>query len=90
MSAVLIVKGNVASYDHWRSSYDDAAAFRRENGVVSDEVYCSPEDMTSILVLQFFDSVEAARSFASNPELAEAMKAGGVIGTPRFTITATV
>lgn len=90
MSAVLIVKANVASYDSWRIAYDSAITFRRENGVTEDEVYCSPEDMTSILVLHFFDTVEAARSFASNPGLAEAMRSSGVVGTPRATITETV
>ncbi len=90
MPAVLIVKANVASYDPWRTAYDSFHAFRRENGVTGDEVYCSPEDMTSILVLQFFDTVEAAQAFASNPGLAEAMRSSGVIGAPRLTITETV
>jgi hypothetical protein len=90
MSAVLIVKANVASYDPWRTSYDDSAAFRRENGVMRDEVYCSPEDMTSILVLHYFDNALAAKAFATNPRLAEAMKASGVIGAPHITITETL
>jgi len=87
MSAVLIVKANVASYDPWQTSYDGMAAFRRENGVIRDEVYCSPEDMTSILVLHYFDTVDAARSFIANPDLADALKSSGVIGAPHFTIT---
>lgn len=87
MSAVLIVKVNVASYDPWRTSYDRTAAFRRENGVTRDEIYCSPQDMTSILVLHYFDTVDAAQSFISNPDLADAMKSGGVIGAPHFTVT---
>jgi 2,4-dienoyl-CoA reductase-like NADH-dependent reductase (Old Yellow Enzyme family) len=90
MSAVLIVKANVASYDPWRTNYDAGITLRRENGVTADEVFCSPEDMTSILVLHFFESVAAARAFAANPRLAEAMKASGVIGTPHMTITETV
>lgn len=90
MSAVLIVRANVAHYDAWRTAYDAAVTFRRENGVTSDEVYCSPEDMTLVLVLHFFDTVEAAQSFASNPGLAEAMRSSGVFGTPRLTITETV
>jgi hypothetical protein len=90
MPAVLIVKANVTSYDHWRTAYDAAASFRRENGVSRDEVYCSPEDMTSVLVLHFFETVEAAQSFASNPGLAEAMRSSGVIGAAHLTITKTV
>jgi len=90
MSVVLVVKANVASYDHWRNSYDEAVAFRRENGVLHDEIYCSPEDMTFILVMQTFDSVETAQSFVSNPKLAETMKAAGVIGKPHLTITQSI
>lgn len=90
MSVVLIVKVNVVSYDSWRTHYDGAAALRRENGVIGDEVYCSPEDMTSILVLQHFDTVEAAQSFAASEGLARAMKAGGVIGAAHFTVAETL
>jgi quinol monooxygenase YgiN len=90
MSVVLMVKANVASYDPWRTFYDGAASFRRENGVLRGEVYCSPEDMTSILVLHYFDSVASAKAFAANPDLAEAMKSSGVIGAPRISITEVV
>lgn len=90
MPVVLIIKANVTAYDHWRTAYDSSASFRRENGVSRDEVYCSPEDMTSVLVLEFFDTVEAAQSFASNPRLAEAMRSSGVIGAPLLTIAQTV
>ena len=90
MSVVLVVKANVASYDHWRNTYDEAAPFRRENGVLHDEIYCSPEDMTSVLVLETFDSVETAQTFISNPKFAETMKAAGVIGEPRLTITQSI
>jgi hypothetical protein len=90
MSVVLVVKANVASYDRWRIAYEESAAFRRENGVLHDEIYCSPEDMTVILVMQTFDSVETAHSFVSNPKLAETMKAAGVIGAPHLTITQSI
>ena len=87
MSVVLVIKANVASYDHWRNTYDEAAPLRRDSGVLHDEIYCSPEDMTSVLVMQTFADVETARSFASNPKLAATMKAARVIGAPHMTIT---
>lgn len=90
MSVVLVIRANVASYDQWRNTYDADVRFRRENGVLHDEIYCSPEDMTSILVMQTFDSVEAARSFTSNPEFAESMRAAHVIGSPHLTITQSI
>jgi hypothetical protein len=87
MPVVVLVKANVTSYDHWRTAYDAHAGFRRESGVNRDEVYCSPEDMTFVLVLHYFDTVEAATTFVSDPALAEAMRASGVIGAPHITIT---
>jgi hypothetical protein len=42
------------------------------------------------LVLHTFDSVEAALSFVKNPELAQRMKEGGVVGPPRIEIFETV
>jgi hypothetical protein len=90
MPVVLLVKANVTSYDHWRTAYDAGASFRRKNGVSRDEVYCSPEDMTSVLVLHFFATVEVAQSFASNPGFAEAMRSSGVIGDAHLTIAQTV
>ena len=87
MSVLVLVKGNVTSYDHWRTAYDAGASFRRSNGVTRDEVYCSPEDMTVVMVLHYFDTVEAATAFVSNPALAEVMSESGVIGAPHITIT---
>ena len=90
MTAVLIIRIHVKSYDAWRTSFDAHIGFRRENGVTSSEVYCSPVDMTSVAVLATFDSVDTASAFVANPELAEVMKAGGVIGAPNITITEVV
>ncbi len=86
MSGVLIVKALVGNYDKWRVAFDENAALRRENGVNSTEIYCSPEDVNTLLVLQFFDSVEKASSFASNPALVETMHAGGVVGPARVSV----
>jgi quinol monooxygenase YgiN len=90
MSVVLVIKANVASYDRWRIAYEEGVSFRRENGVLHDEIYCSPEDMTVILVMETFDSAEMAESFVSNPKLEEVMRAAGVIGAPHLTITQSV
>lgn len=89
MSAVLMIRANVASYDPWRIEYDNGATFRREHGVRGDEVYCSPEDMTSVFVLHYFDTLEAAKSFSSNSEFADLMKSSGVIGAPRMVVAET-
>lgn len=87
MAAILLIKARVTAYDHWRTSYDANNTFRREHGVIGDEVYCSPEDMTSILVLHSFDTVDAAQHFTSDPAFAEVMHSDGVIGNAILTIT---
>jgi hypothetical protein len=90
MSAILFIRANVASYDKWRRAYDDALGFRRENGVREEMVYCSPTDMTSLLVLHYFDSVSAAEAFVNHPDLAAATKERGIIGASHMTITSVV
>ena len=89
MAAIMIVKANVESYDHWRSAFDGRHSFRKEHGVTREEVYCSPEDMTVVLVLEFFDTLDQARAFAGSPALASAMKASGVIGAPHIRVVET-
>lgn len=90
MSALLIIKANIGSYDHWRTAYDKGLTFRRENGVTRDEVYCSPDSTLLVLVLHYFDTVDAANSFVSNPEFTEVMRSSGVIGSPHMVIAETV
>ena len=41
-------------------------------------------DPDNVLVIHHFDSVAAARSFFSNPDLRDAMQRGGVKGEPRI------
>ena len=90
MTTVLIFRIHVKAYDAWRTSFDAHLGFRRENGVKSSEVYCSPVDMTSVAVVATFDSVAAANAFVAHPGLAEALKAGDVIGAPNITIAEVV
>ncbi|MHB1089448.1 MAG: antibiotic biosynthesis monooxygenase [Acidimicrobiales bacterium] len=90
MAAILLIKARVTAYDHWRNAYDANSAFRRERGVMGDEVYCSPEDMTSVLVLHSFDTVDAAQHFTTDPAFAETLHSSGVIGNPILTITEVV
>ena len=90
LSAVLLTKMNVASYDPWRTEFDRIVANRRAHGVARHDVYCFPEDMTSILVVEYFDSLDAARAAVAEPRLADDMQVGGVIGVPHYTIVETV
>lgn len=90
MSAILIIRANVVSYDKWRTAYDESYSFRVEHGVREEKVFCSPSDMTSVLVLHYFDSVEAASAYIADPALIKATKERGVIGAAHLTITSVV
>ncbi len=90
LSTILLTKMNVASYDPWRTTFDRAVAHRREHGVTGHDVYCSPEDMTSILVVEYFDSTHEAKVVSADLELLHELQEGGVIGAPHFTIVETV
>jgi hypothetical protein len=87
MTTVLIIRIHVKAYDAWRTSFDAHIGFRREHGVTSSEVYCSPEDMTSIAVLA---TTKAAQAFPASAGFAEALKSGGVIGAPNITVSEVV
>jgi hypothetical protein len=42
------------------------------------------DDPNNILVLHYFDSLETARAYLSNPELKGAMQQAGMQGEPRI------
>lgn len=90
MAALLIVKAEVEDHDAWRESFDAGADFRDALGVGAISLHHGPGNRSTIAILHTFDSVEATESFISNPELAERMKEGGVVGPPRIEIFETL
>ncbi len=90
MPALVIVKADVEDHDAWRESFDAAAEFRDEVGVGAISIHHEPGNRSTVVVLLTFDSVEAATSFVNNPDLARAMKDGGVVGSPRIEVFETV
>ena len=48
MAAIMIVKANVESYDHWRSAFDGRHSFRKEHGVTREEVLSSTAARTPV------------------------------------------
>jgi len=90
MPALLIVKAEVQDHDAWRETFDASAEFRDAAGIGEVSIHHEPGNRSTILVLHTFDSIDAAQSFARDPELAQRMKDGGVIGQPRIEIFGTV
>jgi quinol monooxygenase YgiN len=84
--ALSLVLHRVADYDAWRKVYDSdtVAELQKTAGVSSKSVHRMDGDPDNILVLHYFDSVDAAKAFFANPELQDAMKRGGIQGEPRI------
>lgn len=76
---IAIASHRVADYATWRAVYDAGRDLRSRSGVTGAEVFVDPKDPNAVVVLTRFASLAALQAFAANPELAEAMKQGGVI-----------
>ncbi len=80
--ATLFVRHNVADFGSWKQAYDAFDAERQSMGVTGHGVYQADDNPNQVTVYHHFDSMEAAKSFATSPRLQEVMKAAGVQGTP--------
>jgi quinol monooxygenase YgiN len=80
--AVLAVRHTVADYAGWKAGYDNHGPSRKEHGAIRDQVLQSVDDPNDLLVLVEFGSLAAAKAFANDPSLKEAMSAAGLIGAP--------
>ena len=84
--AISLVLHRIDDYDAWREVYDSVAPLRAEGGVTTQSVHRMAGDRDNVLVIHHFDTVAAARSFFSNPDLRDAMQRAGVTGEPRIEV----
>jgi quinol monooxygenase YgiN len=77
MTTVLI-DHRVADYDAWRPHFDRAMEAEWTRPVGSYRVLRGQDDPNRVLVLQTFDSREAAEALVNDPTLREAMGRAGV------------
>ena len=85
--ATLFVRHKVADFGAWKKGYAEAKQVRDTGGVTSDGVYQSVDDPNDITVYHEFDSIDAARAFASSDVLKSAMQDLGVVGSPDIWFT---
>lgn len=85
--ATLFVRHRVEDFDRWKAGYDERSGLRDEMGVREAGIFQATEDPSDLTVYHVFDSVPAAREFASDPRLAEAMEQIGVTGEPDVWVT---
>jgi quinol monooxygenase YgiN len=88
--ATMFLRHKVADYKAWRKEYDKHPDFQKASGITVATVYQADDDPNDVTVVHEFTSMAAARAFVKNPDLAAAMKAAGVVGTPTFWCTTAI
>ena len=83
----IFVRHIVNDYQVWREVYDSFEEGRVRLGIKAHEVFQSLNDPVDITLWHDVDSVETARAFLDSDKLREAMKKGGVVGTPTVWLT---
>lgn len=83
----MFVRHRVADYTAWREVYDSIDEERRGLGVTDHAVYQAVGDSNDVTAWHDFSSREAAESFASSPQLHDAMQQAGVQGQPEIWFT---
>jgi hypothetical protein len=81
MTATLLVRHTVESYDDWKSVFDGHEANRRLHGASGHRV---PHDGNQVTILIDFPDRGLAEGFASDPSLPEVMSKAGVGGAPEI------
>jgi hypothetical protein len=76
----LVVHHRVRDYDAWKAAFDEHEGVRRSHGEIEHRVYRDLHDRNRVIVHNDFPSEQAARGFAEDPSLQEAMSRAGVEG----------
>jgi hypothetical protein len=79
MTATLLVRHTVDSYDDWKHAFDGHEANRRQHGATGHRVL---HDGNQVTVLIDFPDRGLAEGFASDSALPDVMHKGGVTGAP--------
>ena len=76
----------VADYTKWRTSFDAHQALTASSGAKNVSVCTAIDNPNMVSVIGDWDNVEQLNAFAARPDLADAMKDGGVLEKPTLTI----
>lgn len=77
-----IVHITVEDFDTWKAGFESMDQVRQSSGVTSAKVYRSADNPNEIfIILEWLDG-EKARSYHGSDVFKEALKRGGVIGSP--------
>ena len=85
--ATLFVRHQVEDFKSWKEAYDAFDAERKTMGVTGHGVFQLEDNPNQVTVFHKFDSMDAAKKFASSDRLKEVMKGAGVVGNPDMWFT---
>jgi quinol monooxygenase YgiN len=81
--AMIVVHG-VENYDAWRAVYDEIDAFRKKSGIVGHAVNHEWGTPNRVVILHQAKDRATLQRFVDSAELKDAMRRGGVSGSPEF------
>lgn len=84
--ALLLLRFRVQDYGTWKPIFDERHASRMQHGAKRHWVYRSADDGNDLTVSVAFPTVEAARAYATDSGLREAMARAGVQGEPEIVL----
>ena len=76
----------VEDFAIWKKAFDEFSGMRKSSGERSFSVGTIHNEPNTAYVVNEWDSMEAHQAFLENPELADAMKAAGVLEPPNTII----
>jgi hypothetical protein len=82
--ATMVIRHSITDYDRWRQVYDQSDPLRIQHGFTGGRIFRDAGDASTLLIVQEFESLGQAQSFASDPGLKAAMERAGVAGPPRI------
>jgi len=86
MANYLTVIHECKDYPTWKKSYDGDASRRTAAGLTDILVLREHANPNLVAIMFGVSDVSRAKEMSTSPELAAAMKAAGIIGTPRMRI----
>lgn len=77
-----MIDHTVENYETWKPHFDDHATTRAEHGSQGYRLLRGADDPNRVTIVFEWDSLDNARSFAEDPDLAAKMEEAGVTSEP--------
>ena len=82
--ATFIVRHKVKDYQTWKKVFVEHGKIRAQHGFTKSRVYRFVDDPNHVIVVCELKDINEAKTMATSPDLAMAMKAAGVVDEPKM------